>query len=216
VRLASFNPEVPANGRRRAALATVHMGAKALGIVDDDYRALLERVTGKRSAADCSNQQLDDVVDELRRLGFNRHAGAVHASAASHPVARKARAMWISLHQLGAIDDPAERALEAFASRQLGVERLQWADQRQGFRLIEALKAIGDRHGWDQRVSTRLPSREQVRLIKDRLVGAQLARLAEHGVPVDGPLAGDREGWSAKRLEGAAQELAARLREARG
>ncbi len=58
--------------------------------------------------------------------------------------------MWISLHQLGVVRDPSEAALERFGARQLGVERLAWAGGSEGYRLIEALKAMAQRAGWDQ------------------------------------------------------------------
>lgn len=80
--------------------------------------------------------------------------------------------------------------------------------------MIEALKAIGVRHGWDQDVRGRVAARERVRIVKDRLIAAQVAKLAAAGVAVAGPLAADRDDWSAAKLERAAQELAARIREA--
>ena len=60
----------------------------------------------------------------------------------------------VSLHQLGVVRDPSEGALESFGRRQLGVDRLQWADEGQAYRLIEALKAMAERAGWKQDVGT--------------------------------------------------------------
>jgi len=48
--------------------------------------------------------------------------------------------------------------------------------------------------------------------LKDRLVGAQLARLAAAGIVATGSLAEDRSEWSEKRLERAAAELTERVR----
>lgn len=197
---------------RRAMLAKVHVARKALGIEEDDYRELLTRVTGKRSAKDCNNHQLTKAMAEFERMGFQAVGRASKRVPAGSPTARKARAMWISLAQLGAVADSAESALEAFARRQLGVDRLQWADERQGYRLIEALKAMADRFGWNQRIPARLPKAESIRILKARLVGAQLAILATAGVKVTGPLAADRADWSDKQLESAAAELAVRIR----
>lgn len=194
--------------QRRALLGKVHIARKALAIVEEDYRALLTRVTGHNSAKDCDNRQLGRMMVEFERMGFRATGAGARRAPAGSPIVRKARAMWISLHQLGAIDDPAESALEAFGRRQLGVERLQWADERQGFRMIEALKAVADRHGWDQSVSSRLPTPERIRILKDRLIGAQLARLATAGIEVADALRADRAEWSNKRLESAASELA--------
>ena len=77
--------------------------------------------------------------------------------------------MWISLWYLGAVANSSENALEAFAKRQLGTDRLQWADQTQMFKVIEALKAMGLREGWDA-------SGELV-TVKLRLLAAILAKL---------------------------------------
>lgn len=199
------------SAQRRTLLAQVHVARKQIGMDEDDYRALLSRITGHGSAKDCDDRQLGAVIAEFERLGF-RPSHAPRRSPAGSPTARKARAMWISLYQLGAIADASEAALEAFARRQLHVDRLQWADERQGFRLIEALKAMANRYGWDQRISARPPANESIRILKDRLVGAQLSRLAAHGVTITGPLTEDRAEWSNQRLESAAAELAERIR----
>lgn len=212
VKLVVDNGPSPAHAaQRRALLASVHIARKKLGIVEDDYRAVLRRITGKESAKDCDNLQLGKVMTEFEGMGFRAYAPPARRSPATSAVARKARAMWISLHQLGAIDDRSDAALEAFGKRQLRVDRLQWADERQGFRLIEALKAMADRHGWDQSVSSRLPTPQRIRMLKDRLIAAQLARLAAAGVVVTGPLADDRVDWSDKRLQSAAAELGVRI-----
>lgn len=130
LRLVADNSAPPAGAdrHRRALLGKVHIAAKTLAMHDEDYRTLLRRVAGVDSAKDCTVRQLGDVVAEFERLGFKASRSPASRQRATHPVAAKARALWISLHQLGAIDDPSEAALEAFGRRQLGVDRLQWAD----------------------------------------------------------------------------------------
>ena len=115
-------------------------------------------------------------------MGFKAADG--RPRRAEHAVARKARALWISLFALGAIDNPSERALEHFAKRQLGVDRLQWADQSKGNRLIEALKAIAEREGWDQSVAYRSTSEQKARLLKGRLFTLLRERLVAAGQKV--------------------------------
>jgi phage gp16-like protein len=147
----------------KSLLAKIHIAKKELRLDDDTYRAVLERVTGRRSAADLDARQLGLVLDAFKAKGWKpavisggrgSSAAPRQTARADHPVARKARALWISLHQLGVIENPSEHALEAFAKRQLGVDRLQWAKQSQGGKLIDALKAMGTRAGWDQSGST--------------------------------------------------------------
>lgn len=136
--------------RRRAMIGKIHVARKQLAMVEDDYRQLLFAATGRMSAADCSEGQLGRVIERLEQLGFQPLPKAGKKGAAQHPMARKARAMWISLHQLGVVHNASEGALEAFAKRQLGCERLVWARQSDAYRLIEALKGMAVRAGWVQ------------------------------------------------------------------
>lgn len=171
----SFAPDP----QRRALIAKIHIAPKQLAMTDADYRAVLHRVTGKMSAADCNLDQLKALVAEFERKGFRAVAGGKKArptGRADHPVARKARAMWISLGLLCAIEDHSEAALEGFARRQLRCERFQWANQAQGDRLIEALKARAERHGWRQSLGG-IGKVHHVHALKSRLCDAILAKL---------------------------------------
>lgn len=164
--------------QRRALIGKVHVAKKEMQVDEDSYRRLLVRVTGHASAADCSDEQLVRLVEEFRRLGWQAKPKAASSARrfkdckrmADHAAARKARALWISLHHLGAVANPSEEALEAFAKRQLGCETMQWADQTRMDSLIEALVAIGKRHGWD-------PKHKDVKVIKVRLLRALLVKL---------------------------------------
>lgn len=212
MRLVASNPAAHSVDLRKPLLAQVHIARKALAMQEDDYRAMLKRVTGQGTARDCSAGQLSDALAELARMGFKSQRQSGRRNLGQGAVVRKAQAMWISLYQLGAIDDPSDAALESFGRRQLGVDRLQWANEREGYRLIEALKAMAQRNGWDQRVPSRMGGRERIRLLKDRLVGAQLTRLTNAGVIIAGPLTECRSEWPEKRLESAAAELAPLVR----
>ena len=44
--------------RRRAMIGKVKIAQKELGLDEDTYRALLSRVVGRSSAADCTEAQL--------------------------------------------------------------------------------------------------------------------------------------------------------------
>lgn len=59
-----------AESYRRAMLGKIHIAQSRLKLGDDAYRAILERVTGKRSAGEMTLAELDAVINELRRLGF--------------------------------------------------------------------------------------------------------------------------------------------------
>ena len=169
------------------ALTKLQIAKKDLRLHDDDYRAILERVTGLRSAKGMSEADIVLVLDVLKHdhgwvptvVAGAKKAGKAEsrkAKPASSPTARKARAMWISLWQLGEVRDRSESALEAFAKRQLKVDRLVWADEQQMFKLIEALKAMAQRAGWDQDLKGYKPE-HHLKMLKARLVRAQWKKL---------------------------------------
>lgn len=177
----------------RAALIKVQIARKELGLVDDDYRMILSRLTGETSAAACTEAQLDLVLGEFTAKGWKpkvvvsqpaRQMGKTFAAGqrrADHPSAKKARALWLSLWHLGEVRDSSETALESFARRQLGVERLQWADQAQVYKLIEALKAMAERAGWSQDVAGFRPGTDLIKVLKSRLIRLQTSRLGHPG-----------------------------------
>jgi phage gp16-like protein len=217
LKLASDNSAPAHVGQnRRALLAKVHVAAKALGMEDSDYRELLSRMIGVRSARDCSNSQLEAVLREFRRLGYRAPvAQPPQWTNEDAPVVRKVRAMWISLHQLGAIDDPSEAALEKFGKRQLGVDRLQWADEGKMDGLIEALKAMAQRHGWSQYLGYGLSKTARNRALKEGLITALLAKLAAlNATPVQ-PTAIDPTRMTITELDLTARTLARFLSAAR-
>lgn len=169
-------------GGVRPAVVKVKIAVRDLAIPDDAYRAMLMRLTGQASASHCSDAQLGLVLDELKAKGWkpkpSTKAKVSRRRGAQHPLALKARALWISLHQLGEVRDPSEAALEAFARRQLGVDRLQWAVPSEGSALIEALKAMAERAGWSQDLSG-VPAAQHVPVLKARLAAAITARGAD-------------------------------------
>lgn len=134
---------------RRSLIAKINVARHQLGMVEDDYRQLLFATTRKLSLKDCTEGQLTQMVEALKAKGF-KPLPTGGKGTAQHPMAKKARALWISLHQLGVVHHPGEPALEAFAKKQLGCERLAWAKQSDAYRLIEALKDMAVRHGWKQ------------------------------------------------------------------
>lgn len=56
---------------RNAMIAKVQIARKQLSLDDITYRAMLESVTGKHSCAKCSANDLQMVLAELRRKGWN-------------------------------------------------------------------------------------------------------------------------------------------------
>jgi phage gp16-like protein len=130
-------------------LAAIHVKKKALGLDDDTYRALLERVTGKRSAGDMSLAEQLQVVSEMNRQG----AAAAPAAKASRrglegPFAKKLQALWIAGWNLGLIRNRDDAALTAFVERMTGISSTRFlVDAADGRQAIEALKKWLEREG---------------------------------------------------------------------
>jgi phage gp16-like protein len=173
-----------ASQHRRAMLAKVHIARKTLAMDEDDYRQGLLANTGKMSASDCTDAELATVLAWLQSKGWRPLPKAGGRPMAQHPVARKARALWISLYHLGVVHNPSEPALETFARKQTGCETLAWMRQSQGDKLIEALKAMAERAGWRQRGMDGKPLHPIV--LNSHLCELILARLRELGVAPDG------------------------------
>lgn len=139
------------NQKRRSMLAKIQIARKDLAMEKDDYRQIVLDQTGRLSLKEASEADLVKVLQVMQAKGFRPlpKSGRKH-SAAEHPVAKKARALWISLHHLGVVHNPAEPALEAFAKGRVGCDKLVWMKQSDGYLLIEALKDMARRNGWKQ------------------------------------------------------------------
>lgn len=207
---------------RRSMLAKVHIAKKQLVLSDDDYQQILLDETGKMSAGDCNEQQLDKVLARLQRQGF-KPLPKKGTAQAQHPMAKKARAMWISLYQLGVVRNSSEDALEAFATRQLGCEKLVWARQSQANRLIEALKAMAERAGWRQRAddgSQLTPQKLRLGLCECILHRLKEVQLVPHDWTLEQAafrlcgmdVAHEAGGYPAEQLNRVADALGAKLR----
>ncbi len=134
-------------------LTLVHVGRRELSLDDEDYRALLESVTGSRSAKGLKAAQLEAVVTAMKGLGFKvkgNTTGRRSPPSASHvqaPEVRKLRAIWITMNNDGLLHDGSEDALGSFIRRMtananggVGINRAEWLTSIQAERVLEALK----------------------------------------------------------------------------
>ena len=127
--------------------AIINIAKAELGLDEDDYRALLVRVTGAASLRAMTEKQRIAVVDEMKRLGFKVRASkkAKPLPASFKPYVRMIHALWKSCAVLGVIENGSREALRAFCGRFLpeGVvsdpDLLSYA---QATPIIEALKKM--------------------------------------------------------------------------
>lgn len=136
-------------------LKIVQVGRRELGLDEEDYRALLESVTGARSAKGLSVAQLDAVITAMKGLGFKVKGGAQvngrrsppSSAKVQAPEVRKIRAIWITLFQDGFVRDGSDDALCSYIKRMTananggaGIARPEWITSEQAGRVLEALK----------------------------------------------------------------------------
>lgn len=125
----------------RPALAAIHIARKELGLTEDEYRAVLVRVTGKSSSAVMSDAERGRVLEEFKRLGW-KGRGERRRPPSRDPQVRKVFALWGALARAGTVRNGSRAALRAFVKRMTGVEDPEWLEPDQAGTVIEALKAI--------------------------------------------------------------------------
>jgi phage gp16-like protein len=155
MKAAKSSPAIAA-GRRRAELAAIHVAVKQLGLDDATYREFLFATTGRRSAAELSDGQRQQVIELLRSRGFKRTPTEEKRARrmADNRQLAMIRGLWKKLRYAGALADPSERHLSAFVKKMTGIESPEWLNPQEAITVIEALK------GWLARVveKTREPA----------------------------------------------------------
>lgn len=114
---------------RRAELARIHLLAKEASLDDDTYRALLERLTGQRSAAALDWTGRKRIIDYLARTVKKRPASPAEPKAA---LIGKIEALLL--------DTQTPWAYAHGIARQMwGVEKIEWLDTEQLRGIVTAL-----------------------------------------------------------------------------
>ena len=128
--------------RRKQLIKLIHIARNQLAMPDDSYRALLLRVSGGKasSCADLGVMDLSKILAELESKGFKVKGHRGTRPLANDGQSKLVRHLWLDLHAKGAVRDPSERALGAYARRQTGIAALQWLSTEQASKLIEQLK----------------------------------------------------------------------------
>ncbi|MCO4053427.1 MAG: regulatory protein GemA [Bosea sp.] len=136
-----------------SALARIHIAKKQLALEEEDYRAILERATGKSSAREMTEAERGRVLAEFERLGFR--ARPARAGRPAH--VRHIYALWGELQACGAVvrGPRGAPALRAFVRRQTGVAAPEFLSPAQSTSVTEALK------GWIARIKQDRAKQEQ-------------------------------------------------------
>ncbi|ATF95176.1 gp16 family protein [Cedecea neteri] len=128
---------------RRNLIRLVHTGKTRLGWDDETYRDVLARQTGKRSAGDCSDTELEKMVLYMRTQGF-----APSSHGRRPRVATGRRAMLGKIEALLAEAGRPWAYLDGMVFRMLGEKKpVEWLNDDQVRKLMQMLIVDAKRHG---------------------------------------------------------------------
>lgn len=134
----------------RALQVAIQVGKRQLQLDDETYRGLLRRVAGVDSSTQLDDAKARAVLDDMRSKGFRDGVNAVSTKrrgGASHPMAKKARALWLALWNLDETETGSEAALTAFANGIVGKDDLRFCTSAELGRVVQGLKAWAKRVG---------------------------------------------------------------------
>ena len=126
---------------RNRLIKLIQVARRDLGLDEPNYRGILFAQGGNESLAAMPIDGMQKVLDYLKAQGFKVRSTKTDRKQATGLDASKVRALWLFLHELGAVRDPSEAALTAYVKRMVKVDDVQW--MRSGRRVetvIESLK----------------------------------------------------------------------------
>ncbi|MDN3524332.1 regulatory protein GemA [Halomonas sabkhae] len=130
----------------RGKLAQIHIAKSQLGLSDEDYRAILARTAGVSSAKQLTNRNVGAVLHEFQRLGWQPKPAKKAGRKAPRPPKGRARIM----AKIEAMLAHAERSwayADGMAKHMFHVERVDWLDDDQLQRLMQAMIIDAKRQG---------------------------------------------------------------------
>lgn len=135
------------NESKGSLLAKVHIAKKDLGLDEDTYRAVLTRVTGHDSSANCSVPELVRAVAEFRRLGWTPTSKAKPAGkSVSRPAKGKAPLMGKITAYLAEAGRPDAYA-DGMAKRMYKHDSVAFCTPKELQGIVAALAKDAKRHG---------------------------------------------------------------------
>ncbi|WP_423197429.1 GemA protein [Cupriavidus sp. H19C3] len=127
-----------------STLAKIHIAKKQLAMDDDTYRQMLESVAGVRSAKDLTPIGAAKVLRHLEKSGFKNARQHGRRPAAAGADRQKL------LGKIEALLAEAKRPwsyADAMAARMFQIDKLDWCDADQLWRITAALQKDANRHG---------------------------------------------------------------------
>lgn len=134
---------------RPQLLKRAQFGRRKLGLEEEDWRDLLERVAGERSAKALTADQLGLVLGELERLGFVPESSPDFRPASKKAHVRKVYALWGELKRKRVWKSRHVASLDLFVKKIAKVDSTEWLTPVAANKVIEALKAMAAKAGVD-------------------------------------------------------------------
>ena len=128
---------------RSGLIKLVHVARRELNLDEPSYRAILKAQGGLDSLSKMNTAQMSRVLEYFKAQGFRVRKAPNDRKQATGKDASKVRALWLMLHELGAVRDPSEAALTAYVKRMAGVDDVQWmrGERRVSYGDVRAYKA---------------------------------------------------------------------------
>ena len=111
---------------RNRLIKLIQVARRDLGLDEPNYRGILFAQGGNESLAAMPIDGMQKVLDYLKAQGFKVRSTKTDRKQATGKDASKVRALWLFLHELGAVRDPSETALTAYVQRIAKVDDVQW------------------------------------------------------------------------------------------
>lgn len=137
--------------KRDPLLAQIHIAKKELKLAEEDYRAIILRISNGRtdSSGACTDAQRRQLIEEMKRLGWTggkpnqQKQPARKKSDKAH--VRKVFAIWGDMCRASIPHDPTRAALVSFVKKMTGIDDPEWLNPTQANKVTEALKAWRER-----------------------------------------------------------------------
>lgn len=141
---------------RKKLLAQIHIAKKDMGLDDDTYRDLIKQATGHRSAGDCTQAQLYDILSVMNEKGGDikparRYKKAKYIAdlekycGASKPKNEQESmvfGLWCDICKANKAHNPTPAGLRGLCMRTTKKIAPRFCNQSELNKLTEALKAI--------------------------------------------------------------------------
>lgn len=125
---------------RTKLITLVHVAKRDMALDEDTYRAILMAQGGGNSLSAMAIDNINKVLTYMKAQGFKLRKSQADRKQADSTDAKKIRALWLFLHELGAVNDPSEAALLTFVRRIGKVDSLEWLTGRKVDAVIESQK----------------------------------------------------------------------------